>query len=410
MKRNALLPILILTFIESFATILIERGAYFFTEHRMAFTDVNNLLLGLGFGICYFAGAMSSHRMAVRFGERSVVTAAMVMHILLHLAFVVAVLYTPAFIAVFLLLAVATGMKWPIFESYVSAGRDARSTARAVGIFSIAWSTAVPPAMAAAGWLIALDLPNMGLSNGKVLFIAAAAVNVITMLIIRTLPAAPVHMAHDHPDRLPAPALTRYKALMRSSRWAMFTSYALLFLLAPLMPTIFKDRLGFDVTTSLILASLVEIARVVVFVALFFTHRWHGNVPMLIATALCMPIGFLMVLFGADTATVLIGEVLFGLVAGGAYYAAIYYAMVVANASVDAGGDHEGFIGLGFALGPLMGLMGIALTHTGLSYTSGMLVGVLPITALCVATALYPLRHAGKSSHQDTKAPSDPLG
>lgn len=392
MKRSALFSILVLTFIESFATILIERGAYFFTEHHMEFRDVNNLLLGLGFGICYFVGAMSSHRMAVRFGEKRVVTAAMIVHVLLHLAFVVGVLYTPAFIVVFLLLAIATGMKWPILESYVSAGRDAKSTARAVGIFSIAWSTAVPPAMAAAGWLIAMDLPALGLSKGKVLFVAAAAINVVTLMIIRTLPAAPVHLAHDHPDRLPAPALTRYQSLMRSSRWAMFTSYALLFLLAPLMPMIFKDRLGFDVTTSLILASLVEVARVVIFVSLFFTHRWHGNVPMLIATALCMPIGFLMVLFGANTTTVLIGEVLFGLVAGGAYYAAIYYAMVVANASVDAGGDHEGFIGLGFALGPLMGLVGIALARTGLSDIGGMLVGVLPITVLCIAAALYPLR------------------
>ena len=48
------------------------------------------------------------------------------------------------------------------------------------------------------------------------------------------------------------------------------------------------------------------------------------------------------------------GELLFGWAVGEVYFAALYYAMVVQNASVEAGGGHERIIGLGFALGFLL--------------------------------------------------------
>ena len=57
------------------------------------------------------------------------------------------------------------------------------------------------------------------------------------------------------------------------------------------------------------------------------------------------------------------GELLFGTAAGFLYTAALYYAQVVQNASVDAGGAHEALIGVGYALGPGAGLVGTALAH-----------------------------------------------
>lgn len=38
------------------------------------------------------------------------------------------------------------------------------------------------------------------------------------------------------------------------------------------------------------------------------------------------------------------------------YCAALYYAMAVGHADVDAGGKHEASIGLGYGVGPLCGL------------------------------------------------------
>jgi hypothetical protein len=111
-----------------------------------------------------------------------------------------------------------------------------------------------------------------------------------------------------------------------------------------------------------------------------------------------LPAGFLMMLFGSSLAMVLAGEVVFGAASGFVYTAALSYAMVVKNASVDAGGAHEGLIGLGLGLGPLAGIVGYALAghrlvNTGreLGYVQGTLVAVLPLLFACVIGALRPM-------------------
>jgi len=61
---------------------------------------------------------------------------------------------------------------------------------------------------------------------------------------------------------------------------------------------------------------------------------------------------------GYSLGVVILGEVVFGVFVGVIYHLALYYALVVKNAAVDAGGGHEGLIGLGLALGPAVGLVG----------------------------------------------------
>jgi len=70
----------------------------------------------------------------------------------------------------------------------------------------------------------------------------------------------------------------------------------------------------------------------------------------------------------------------------------------VKNASVDAGGAHEGLIGLGLGLGPLAGIAGYALAghplaNTGieLGHVQGTLVAVLPLLGACIVGALRPM-------------------
>jgi hypothetical protein len=60
------------------------------------------------------------------------------------------------------------------------------------------------------------------------------------------------------------------------------------------------------------------------------------------------------------------------------YYGALYYAMAVGNADVDAGGKHEALIGVGYMVGPLCGLFGGLLTDG-----PG---GVIGITSVVVLT------------------------
>jgi uncharacterized membrane protein YuzA (DUF378 family) len=63
---------------------------------------------------------------------------------------------------------------------------------------------------------------------------------------------------------------------------------------------------------------------------------------------------------GPNLATILAGFAPLGAGVGVVYYAALYYAMAVGRAQVEAGGTHEGLIGAGYAAGPLVGLAGAA--------------------------------------------------
>ncbi len=79
------------------------------------------------------------------------------------------------------------------------------------------------------------------------------------------------------------------------------------------------------------------------------------------------------------------------------YYSSLYYAMIVKNASVEAGGGHEGLIGAGFALGPVAGLVGVALQPALGSAVLGMVLGVGPVFVACFAVAWPALRQAAKA-------------
>ena len=170
----------------------------------------------------------------------------------------------------------------------------------------------------------------------------------------------------------------------------MLSSYALLFLLAPLLPGIFMD-LNVPLVWATGLTALMDIMRVFSFALLRKFTGWHGRMAPAFWVILGLPLGFFMILFGADLSVVLIGELLFGIATGVAYYAALYYGMVVHNASVDAGGTHEGLIGLGFTLGPATGLAGRALAPSVGGYAAGMLLGVVPMILVCAVGGLWPI-------------------
>lgn len=378
---NHLSLLLWMTFIESLATILVERGVYFFTQSQLGFSDPENLWLALAWGAAYAVGGLVSHRVSVRLKERPLLAATLVGQLFLNLLLAARPTRLMVYVA-FAALAWVNGLKWPVIESYVSAGRTPAQTASAIGRFNVSWASAVPLGMAVAGPLIAL------LPAG--LFLLPALLNLASLAMTPPLPRVPLHLPADHVDRPDAPSLRRMGGLLVCSRWLMLFSYAALYLLAALMPGIFAG-LGYGVAAATPLAGLVDVVRVVAFVVMIRYTGWHNRVAPLLLSLLALPVGFVMVLSGANTTVVLAGEVIFGLVAGLVYYAALYYVMVLKNASVDAGGGHESLIGLGFAVGPASGIVGIALAPKLGSQFAGVLVGGTAVFAVCAVGSLWPI-------------------
>jgi hypothetical protein len=279
------------------------------------------------------------------------------------------------------------GSMWPIFESYMSAGETPRSLGRTLSRYNMTWALSVPLSLALAGLIIASGSPRL-------LFVAAAALFGLVALSCREFPRNPAHLEADHVERPNAAVLDSYRPLLSASRLAMLLSYALMYVLAPLMPEIMKG-IGLDTASAARAASLLDVARFACFVALFTFSGWHSRkLPIFVAIA-ALPVGFALVLLGPSLAPVIVGEVLFGAAAGLLYTSALYYAQIVQNASVDAGGAHEALIGLGYALGPGAGLIGTALAQGAgpgsAGYTQGMSIATLPLVAVCSCAALWQL-------------------
>lgn len=378
-----------LAFLESLGTILLERGLYFYTHDRLGISETGNLTLALLFGVTYVGGALASHSVVARAGEKHSLISSLAGLFILHTALWLN--HSAAFIAAsFGLVAALQGFKWPIIETYVGAGHTPAKMWSNLGRFNVSWASAVPVALVVTGPLVASRHPEL-------LFALAAAINVVALVVAAPWPVRPEHLADDHPSRPDSRQVQRLGALLVSSRWLMLVSYALLFLLAPLMPGIFS-RLGLPVSAASASSSALDVVRLTAFALLGAHPGWHGRVGPLAGAMVALPVGFGLVLFGATIPTVVVGELLFGAAAGLVYYAALYYALVVKNASVDAGGAHEGLIGLGFAIGPLVGLAGHRAAQWFGSYVAGMCCAVLPLLVVCGAAAARSLVRAAHVS------------
>lgn len=387
--------LLALTFIESFATICVERGVYFFTHDRLAFGDVANLLLALAFGVAYAGGALLSHRLSLRWREKHLLVAIIAGQLLVHAAMAGGPTHTWVVVAGSVALGLLNGLKWPIIESYISAGQNPLAVAGAIGRFNVSWAAAVPLSLLVVGPLVEWGPPA--------LFIVPAAINAASLWLCRPLSLRPAYLPPDHPERAAPASLARLGALLNASRWLMLSSYIAMFIIAPLTPGIFAG-LGFGLQTATALAALLDVARVAAFVTLGLWGRWHGRAWPIWAGMLALPAGFFLVVLWPATSTVIAGELIFGLAAGTIYYGALYYAMLVKNAAVDAGGMHEALIGAGFAAGPLAGLLATGLTPLLGAQALGMAAGLGPVFALSAVQAFRALR---SQIHGSTK-PHDP--
>ena len=383
--------VLLVTFLESVGTALLQRGLYFYTHEKLGFSEMANLSTALGYGVVYILGALLSHTASSRLGEKRLLYVTLVGLFVLHVglsAQPAALVLAVGFAAV----AFLQGLKWPVFESYVSAGLTPSELLPAVGRYNVTWALAMPFAVGISGPLISSAWPSL-------LFLIPALINALALILFRPLPDKPAHLDHAHPERPSQSETDRYQSLLVSARWSMLCSYGLWFLLTPLMPEIF-GRLGLAIERATLAASLLDGTRLLMFVALGAAGAaWRGRALPLGIVIAVLPASFLMVLFGTTLPVVLAGEALLGAAAGFAYTAALYYALVVKNASVDAGGAHESLIGLGLGMGPLAGIAGHVLagqTLPGLSsalgYVESMLCAVSPLLVLCALGAVWPIR------------------
>ena len=377
LKQRALLA----TFLQSISTILIARGIFFYTEKFHHFDKIENLLLALVYGLSYAGAAVISHKFTERVGEKRSLLITLILQTPLMVMFMTGNI--TLLIVATILSAALYGMTWPVVESYIVSGDTPKMAVKSIGWFNISWSSSNPIALLVAGFLIDL--------NHWALFLAAIILTLSAAGMVTTFPHHPAHLSEDHPERPSEEIISSYESLLTASRWLMFCSYSLMWILAAILPLIFS-RLNVPVIYASPLSSVIDIMRLVIFLIFPFWAGWHGKkIPLLLVMA-GLPLGFFLAMFGTSVPVIVIGEAVFGVSAATCYYASLYYAMVIKNAAVEAGGAHEGVIGIGFATGPMLAIVGFWFGTAWNNEMLGILAGTLPLVLFCTVKSAINLR------------------
>jgi len=361
-NRASLTASLVLTGLASTGTSVIWNGLPFIAKRDYGFSESENLALYLLIGFVYVIGALSSG-VCTR-ALRPFVSLRTIIAVLL--ATVTAVCSLPLFLNSPLVMWIAGGVSgfcsawlWPIVESYLVAGRHGTEMRRAIGWWNLVWMIAVASVMISMA-------PLMGSHESMVI----VGLGVLNLLAIGVLPwyskNPPEHEELKSIEHVP----DGYHGLLKGARVLLPLSYVINGVLAPLLPYVLA-AIAIDIFWQTPIVSIWMIARVIATAFMWRFDRcqtpsvrhqvsdtgWHGKWSVLWGALVSMTTGFILILSAWGLFPLIVGLVLFGGGMGVTYYAALYYAMSVGRAEVDAGGKHEAFIGGGYMIGPIVGLV-----------------------------------------------------
>lgn len=325
-------------------------GVFFLTREDYRFSPAENLGLALVMGTGYAVvarGAGTIVAAAERFGVRRLVALAFGAWAAASALPALA----PGRLAIWigaLLGAAIPGVIWPVVESFLGGGRHGAELRRVLGPFNLTWtfSTAFP--LLIFPWLTRLH------PLGPLLL--CALTNAAAVLALRLLPLRP---APAHPEHAQAAVGREYPALLVASRWLLPVSYLLLSTLSPLLPHRLS-HFALPVDAALVAATWM-VTRFLTLGAMTLLPFWHGRWGVLVSAGAALMAGVALTLLGGSLALIVFGLALFGVGVGVTYFCAIYYSLAVGHAAVEAGGGFEALIGVGYMLGPLVGLSGRAL-------------------------------------------------
>ncbi len=356
--------VLLLTFLCSVGSGVVYGGVFFLAESQYGFTQRDNFILALVFGIAYipgayFAGAALRLLRRVGISPRTALAAIMaLMGVLCFLPITVDHFSSgplrpswPIWVTIGAYSPLA-GWMWPIVESFLAGGRSEQQLRAATGRFNVTWSGSIVLTMFAIAPLI---------EHRALLVIATlGVVHLACIGVAMTFDSVPAsHEHHDHHRPIV------YRQLLTFLRILLPVSFMFNSTLSPFMPTALRN-LGIAAAWKTPVTAIWYSTRVLTFLAMERWHGWHGRwtVPILGSVLLLLSFAWLVLVPMLAPAALglplfLVGLAAFGIGVGIVYAAALYYAMEVGSSGVDAGGTHEALIGIGYSVGPVFGLAGL---------------------------------------------------
>lgn len=345
---DAARPIVAITFLLSIGTGLLWNGLPFVAEQAFGYSRLDTYWLSATQGLFYVVAAGYAGRLTRRIERRVSPRTILAVVLLIQglLAPVILLLATPAVVWLIACTVSATSaLQWPIIESYVTAGRNGRAMRSAIGWWNVVWMSATLISLALTGWVI----DAFGATGAIALLAPSNLAAALLLIAIERTPGT-----HVHDDAEPVPA--SYRPQLDAARILLPLSYVIVAALSPLMPFL-TGPLGLSGSIATVVASTWLGGRLVSAAFLWRTHGWHGRWSTLFVAGALIAAGFGTAVLATSTTALVLGLGAFGVGQGIIYYAAIYYAMSVGHAEVDAAGTHEALIGVGYFIGPAVGLL-----------------------------------------------------
>ncbi|MHC4990086.1 MAG: hypothetical protein ACYTGC_03810 [Planctomycetota bacterium] len=372
--------VLLVTFLGSLGTGVFWHGLAFIAKHSYGFSERRNFVLYAVMGIIYTIGAWRAGAVTRWAGRWIAPRGVLGVGLATQAAACTLPVTLTAEWAVWLASGVVSftaSIMWPIIESYITSGRHGPQMRSALGWFNLVWMTAMPVPL--------LVMAPILEHHGTWAIGGLAVGNTFALIALPRLAARPAaHDATASADHV-AP---EYPLLLRSARVLLPLSYVLTGAMAPILPFLFQ-RLEVAVSWETPATATWMVVRVVALLIMWRAPFWHGRWGTLLLGALLMTGGFALVVIAPGIEAMLIGFAGLGAGLGIVYYAALYYAMSVGLAEVDAGGTHEALIGAGYAAGPLAGLAG-----TTLAGGAGVVGIVWAVVGLAAVPAITPYARA----------------
>ena len=341
--RASLPAVLIVTFLGSIASGTFWAGLFFVSAQVYGFTAAANLLLAAVMGAVYAIAAAAAGRLAHGRAPRQLLSAALLVWTVASLLPLLLPHSLFALWAAARLGSAASATTFPVVESYLTAGRHGAEMRSAIGQFNLTWTpaTALP--------LVILPLLAAHPTGS---FAVAAGGTAAAWVAMWRLPAHPAPHGAAEAARSVGPA---YRALLAAASWLLPISYVVSATLAPILPQRLA-AVGLGRHASLV-AALWMATRFLALLAMWRSSFWHGRWGTLLAGAVALGAGLALVLAAPSLPPLVAGLLLYGAGMGTIYYASLYYTMAVGQAAVDAGGTFEALIGVGYLVGPLLGLL-----------------------------------------------------
>ena len=379
-------PIAAVTFLCSLGTGILWNSIYFVAKSAYGFTQTDNLWLAFANGALYMIVAMNAGRI-VRALERHMSPRRALALILLAQGVLAPIVLLVPHVMTLWICAVTMmafgALQWPIIQHYLVSGRHGASMRNAIGWWNASWMSATAIGLALTGPLEAAGLLNYAIPSMLPILLAA-------MCFLLAFPEHPArHEATLHAASVPS----SYGPLLRASRVLHPMGYLVIGALSPVLPYLFAGLATAEAWHAPI-SSTWHVARLLSVLILWQTVFWHGRGVTLVVSGILLSAGFTLAALSGSEMTLIIGLTALGLGQGAIYYNAIYYAMAVGAAEVEAGGTHEALVGAGYLTGPMLGLIAAA-AGAGTPVFIALVLGVLLVGG--IYACLRMVRSASES-------------